>query len=52
MPSYSSARCRYINEWVATKIRWRLTGDTAAKSALTSWANSCPNVTITVVRAF
>ncbi|SCG78137.1 HNH endonuclease family protein [Micromonospora inositola] len=52
MPSYSSARCRYINEWVATKIRWRLTVDTAEKNALTSWANSCSNVTITVVRAF
>jgi hypothetical protein len=52
MPPYSSARCRYINEWVATKIRWRLTVDTAEKNALTSWANSCSNVTITVVRAF
>ncbi|MEV7267791.1 HNH endonuclease family protein [Micromonospora aurantiaca] len=52
MPPYSSARCRYINEWVATKIRWRLTVDTAEKNSLTSWANSCPNVTITVVRAF
>lgn len=52
MPSYSSARCRYINEWVATKIRWRLTVDTAEKNALTSYANGCSNVTITVVRAF
>ncbi|WP_319461258.1 HNH endonuclease family protein [Micromonospora sp. RTP1Z1] len=52
MPPYASARCRYINEWVATKIRWRLTVDTAEKNALTSWANSCTNVTITVVRAF
>ncbi|MFR9780802.1 HNH endonuclease family protein [Micromonospora sp. MS34] len=52
MPPYSSARCRYINEWIATKIRWRLTVDTAEKNALTIWANSYPNVTITVVRAF
>ncbi|MFG3301442.1 hypothetical protein [Micromonospora chersina] len=52
MPPYSSARGRYINEWVATKIRWRLTVDTTEKTALTSWANSCHNVTITVVRAF
>ncbi|MDZ5447939.1 HNH endonuclease family protein [Micromonospora sp. 4G57] len=42
MPPYSSARCRYINEWVATEIRWRLTVDTSEKNALTSWANSCP----------
>jgi hypothetical protein len=52
MPTYSSARCRYIQEWVAVKIRWRLTVDTTEKSALTSWANSCTNVTITVTRAF
>lgn len=52
IPPYSSARCRYINEWVAVKIRWWLTVDTAEKNALTSWANACPNVTITVVRAF
>jgi hypothetical protein len=52
MPPYSGARCRYINEWVATKIRWRLTVDTAEKNALTSWANSCPNVTISVTYAY
>jgi Protein of unknown function (DUF1524) len=52
MPPYSSARCRYIQEWVAVKIRWRLTVDSAEKSALTSWANNCTNVTITVTRAF
>ncbi|EEP72148.1 secreted protein [Micromonospora sp. ATCC 39149] len=52
MPSYSSARCRYVNEWVATKTRWRLTVDTAEKNALTSWANSCPNVTISVTYAY
>ncbi|MGC5022365.1 HNH endonuclease family protein [Micromonospora sp. DT47] len=52
MPSYSSARCRYVNEWVATKIRWRLTVDSAEKSALSSWANSCPNSTISVTYAY
>jgi hypothetical protein len=52
MPSYSPARCRFITEWVVVKIRWRLAVDSAEKSALTSWANSCINVTITVVRAF
>ena len=34
------------------KIRWWLSVDSAEKSALTSWANGCTNVTITVVRAF
>ncbi|KXK58907.1 hypothetical protein AWW66_27205 [Micromonospora rosaria] len=52
MPPYTSARCRYVNEWVATKIRWRLTVDTAEKNALTSYANSCSNVTISVTYAF
>jgi hypothetical protein len=52
MPPYSSARCRYITEWVVVKIRWRLTVDSAEKSALTSIANGCTNSTLTVVRAF
>ena len=52
LPSYTSARCRYVQEWVAVKIRWRLTVNTTEKSTLTSLANGCSNVTITVVRAF
>ena len=52
MPSYGPARCRYITEWVAVKIRWRLTVDSAEKSSLTSIANGCTNSTLTVVRAF
>jgi len=52
MPPYASARCRYIQDWVAAKIRWRLTVDSAEKSSLTSIAAGCTNVTLTVVRAF
>ncbi|MER7333009.1 MULTISPECIES: HNH endonuclease family protein [unclassified Micromonospora] len=52
MPPYPAARCRYLNEWVAVKIRWRLTVDSAEKSALTNWANNCPNVTISVTYAY
>jgi Protein of unknown function (DUF1524) len=48
MPSYTSARCRYIQEWVAVKKRWGLTVDSAEKSTLTSYGNGCSNVTITV----
>jgi len=51
LPPYSSARCRYITEWTAVKIRWRLTVDSTEKNRLSSWANACPNVTITVTRA-
>lgn len=52
MPSYAPARCRYIAEWVAVKIRWRLTADGTEKNALTGYAGSCPNVTITVTQAY
>ncbi|MEU4371504.1 HNH endonuclease family protein [Micromonospora chersina] len=52
MPPYASARCRYIGEWVAVKLRWRLTVDSAEKSALTSWANNCPATTISVTYAY
>lgn len=48
MPPLSSVHCRYIGEWAAVKTRWALTVDSAEKSALTSYANSCTNVTITV----
>jgi hypothetical protein len=51
MPSYTAARCRYIGEWVAVKLRWRLTVDSSEKAALTNYANGCSNVTITVTRA-
>ncbi|MEU1607654.1 HNH endonuclease family protein [Micromonospora matsumotoense] len=52
LPPYAAARCRYVNEWVATKIRWRLTVDSAEKSALTSLAGGCPNATISVTYAY
>jgi hypothetical protein len=51
MPSLSSATCRYLGEWVAVKLRWRLTVDSAEKSALTRYAGGCGNVTLTVTRA-
>lgn len=43
--------CRYLAEFVAVKIRWRLTVDSAEKSAMQSIASGCSNPTITVVRA-
>ncbi len=49
MPQYD--RCRYLGEWVAVKHRWRLSVDSAEKSALRSLAASCSNTTITVTRA-
>lgn len=49
MPTYQ--KCRYVDEWVAVKVRWRLSVDQAEKSTLTSLAASCSNVTITIARA-
>jgi hypothetical protein len=48
MPPLTSVYCRYVEEWAAVKTRWGLTVDSAEKSALTSYAASCTNVTVTV----
>lgn len=44
-------KCRYVGEWVAVKVRWRLTVDSSEKAALTSLSSSCSNTTITTTRA-
>lgn len=44
-------KCRYINEWVAVKIRWNLTVDATEKAALTRYAAKCPHVTLRVTKA-
>lgn len=49
MPTYD--KCRYLREFVAVKIRWRLKVDAGEKSAMQSRASACSNVTVTVTRA-
>ncbi|MDO9456564.1 HNH endonuclease family protein [Nocardioides sp.] len=44
-------QCRYLREFVAVKLRWRLAVDSAEKSAMTSLAGGCADSTITVTRA-
>lgn len=44
-------RCRYLREWVAVKHRWRLSVDSAEKSAMSSLAAGCTDSTITVTLA-
>jgi hypothetical protein len=44
-------RCRYLREWVAVKHRWRLSVDSAEKSAMRSLADGCADSTITVTLA-
>jgi hypothetical protein len=43
-------RCAYIGQWVAVKIRWGLRVDAAEKAALIRYADSCPNVRVSVTR--
>jgi len=49
MPTYD--KCRYLREWVAVRLRWRLSVDSTEKSTLSSRAGSCTKTTITVTRA-
>ena len=49
LPQYD--KCRYLREYVAVKHRWRLTVDSAEKSAMQSLAATCTNSTITVILA-
>lgn len=49
LPQYD--KCRYLREFVAVKIRWRLSIDTSEKTAMQNLAAGCTNSTITVVRA-
>ena len=44
-------QCRYLREWVAVKHRWRLSVDSAEKSAMSSLASGCTDSTITVTLA-
>jgi hypothetical protein len=43
-------KCAYIGQWIAVKIRWGLRVDSAEKTALIRYADSCPNVRIGVTR--
>jgi hypothetical protein len=44
-------KCRYLREYVAVKVRWRLSIDAAERVAMVDLAASCQNTTITVKRA-
>jgi len=46
-------KCRYLREFVAVKVRWRLSVDSAEKTAMVNLYDnqSCANSTITVTRA-
>ena len=48
MPTVSSFRCTYATEWVAVKVRWRLSVDATERSALQQILDSCPAPAVTV----
>ena len=45
------ASCRYLGEWVATKLRWDLSVDDAELAALNERATGCPNDPISFEKA-
>ncbi|MFF3489246.1 HNH endonuclease family protein [Streptomyces sp. NPDC002701] len=47
LPPAVGVRCRYVAEWVATKLRWSLTADEAEVAALREVAAGCPDQTVT-----
>ncbi|GGT26779.1 hypothetical protein GCM10010222_80760 [Streptomyces tanashiensis] len=38
MPPLPDAHCRYVSEWVATKLRWGLSADQGEAEALKAYA--------------
>ncbi|MER6847028.1 HNH endonuclease family protein [Streptomyces flaveolus] len=47
LPPAAEAHCRYIAEWVATKLRWSLAADEAEVAALRVTAAACPDQNVT-----
>ncbi|CAM5323594.1 MULTISPECIES: HNH endonuclease family protein [Streptomyces] len=47
LPPAADVHCRYLAEWVGTKLRWDLTVDEAELNALESMAVGCPEQTVT-----
>lgn len=43
LPPAADAHCRYVVEWVGTKLRWGLTADEPEEAALQSVATACPD---------
>ncbi|MFE5039255.1 HNH endonuclease family protein [Streptomyces sp. NPDC056683] len=44
-------QCTYAVDWVADKLRWRLTADPAEHEALARLAEACPGATVTYEQA-
>ncbi|MFF3843408.1 HNH endonuclease family protein [Streptomyces sp. NPDC001930] len=46
MPPLPDAHCRYIGEWVATKLRWGLAADQGEADALEVYAEACKTTVV------
>ncbi|MGA5711343.1 HNH endonuclease family protein [Streptomyces cellulosae] len=47
LPPAAEVHCRYVAEWVATKLRWSLTAEEAEVAALGETAAGCPDQSVT-----
>ncbi len=47
LPPAAEAQCRYVAEWVGTKLRWTLSVDETEVAALRDVADGCPEQTVT-----
>ncbi|MFF4888122.1 HNH endonuclease family protein [Streptomyces nigra] len=47
LPPATEVHCRYVGEWVGTKLRWGLAVDDVELAALQRVASSCPGETVT-----
>ncbi|WP_369180982.1 HNH endonuclease family protein [Streptomyces mutabilis] len=46
LPPAAEVHCRYVAEWVATKLRWSLTADETEVAALREAADGCPEQSV------
>lgn len=51
MPSANSARCTYLADWTATKLRWGLSADGKERSALLDLSAECSGTTVEYEKA-
>ncbi|MCW2766697.1 MAG: hypothetical protein JWO11_2656, partial [Nocardioides sp.] len=42
--------CRYVRQWTAVKLRWRLRVDAVERAALVKLADACPDTVLRVTR--
>ncbi|MFE7277252.1 HNH endonuclease family protein [Streptomyces sp. NPDC057623] len=47
LPPSVDGHCRYLAEWVGTKLRWALAVDEGERAALKGAASGCPHETVT-----